>query len=93
MQKQYNIDDIQGANCYSFITENKTSLAVPIFDNLPDLLRPNVVAKLLGISVKTIYDWKYRGQMRNIPKDLFMKINRSLYINTRVLRRWILNNN
>lgn len=93
MQNLKNNNDIKDVNGYHFKTEKDLSLSVSIFDNLPDLLRPKIVSKLLGISVKTIYDWKYRGQMRSIPTDLFIKINRSLYINTRVLRRWILNNN
>ena len=61
-----------------------------IFENLPNLMRPKRVAEVLDISIKTIYDWKYRGQMRNIPSDLFIKLNRSLYINTEVLKRWML---
>jgi predicted site-specific integrase-resolvase len=60
-----------------------------IFENLPDIVRPSSVAKLLDISIKTIYDWKYRGKMRNVPDDLFIKLNRSLYIKTKVLRRWV----
>jgi hypothetical protein len=60
-----------------------------LFENLPDIVKPASVAKLLDISVKTIYDWKYRGKMRNVPDDLFIKLNRSLYIKTKVLRRWV----
>ena len=93
MHKQVNTNDTGLLNCYDLGTDKGRSLSGSIFDNLPDLLRPKVAAKLLGLSVKTIYDWKYRGQMRSIPTDLFIKINRSLYVNTRVLRRWILNNN
>lgn len=63
-----------------------------LFENEPELLRPRSVAKLLGLSVNTIYDWKYRGKKRNIPCDLFISVNRSLFINTKVLRRWLLSN-
>jgi predicted DNA-binding transcriptional regulator AlpA len=80
--------DIKINNCYNVIRKNFT-----IFDNLPEILRPSPTAELLGISVNTIYDWKYRGKTRNIPKDLFIKINRSLYIRTEVLKDWIISSN
>jgi hypothetical protein len=60
-----------------------------LFENLPELLRPRLAAKVLGLSVATIYDWKYRGKMRNIPSDLFLKLNRTLYIRTNVLKLWV----
>ncbi len=60
-----------------------------LFENVPEIIRPPKAAELLGISVHTIYDWKYRGQMRNVPNDLFLKLNRSLYVKTEVLRRWV----
>ncbi len=64
-----------------------------LFDNLPDIIRPHTASKLLDVSVATIYDWKYRGKTRNIPDDLFLKLNRSLYLNTEVLRSWVTSNN
>ena len=64
-----------------------------LFDNLPKLLRPETVAPLLGLSVKTIYDWRYRGKLRSIPPHLFLKVNRFLYIRTDVLRDWIASQN
>ena len=90
MMKNINNDNyINEAKCYDTKIE-KSSLV--LFDNLPEIIRPRYTAKLLGLSVKTIYDWKYRGEMRNIPSDLFIKINRSLYIRTDVLRRWVTSN-
>lgn len=68
------------------------TVTVVLFENQPELLRPHSVAKLLGISVKTIYDWKYRGKKRNVPSDLFLSLNRSLFINTKVLKSWLLSN-
>lgn len=65
----------------------------PLFDNLPKLLRPEAVAPLLGISVKTIYDWRYRGRLRRIPQQLFLKVNRFLYLRTDVLMDWIASQN
>ncbi len=67
--------------------------AESLFYNLPELLRPSVVADLLGISIKTIYDWHYKRTMRNLPKDLFIKVNRLLYIRTAGLKRWITSQN
>lgn len=64
-----------------------------LFDNLPKLLRPETIAPLLGLSVKTIYDWRYRGKLRSIPPQLFLKVNRFLYLRTDVLRDWIASQN
>ena len=78
----------------SVAQENHGSLAVSgLFDNLPRLLRPDKAAALLGISVKTIYDWRYRGGLRRVPKYLFLKINRTLYLRTDMLAEWIASQN
>lgn len=63
------------------------------FENLPDLLRPKRAASVLGLSVKTIYDWRYRQKKRCIPDELFLKINRILYLRTAVLKEWISSQN
>ena len=60
-----------------------------LFDNLPEILRPKVAADLLGISIKTVYDWRYRQKTRNIPDDLFIKFNRFLYVRTSALKKWM----
>jgi hypothetical protein len=60
-----------------------------LFHNLPEILRPDKAAELLGVSIKTIYDWRYRQKTRNIPDDLFFKLNRLLYIRTSALQKWI----
>lgn len=59
------------------------------FDNLPELMRPEKAASVLGVAVQTIYDWRYRRQERQIPPNMFIKINRLLYIQTKVLSEWI----
>jgi predicted DNA-binding transcriptional regulator AlpA len=51
------------------------------------------VADLLGLSIKTIYDWRYKQKTRNIPSDLFIKVNRLLFVRTAVLRKWITSQN
>jgi len=64
-----------------------------LFDNLPRLMRPKAVSDFLGVSVNTIYDWKYRGAMRNVPENLFLKINQYLYVRGDVLKEWISSQN
>ncbi|WP_407652939.1 helix-turn-helix domain-containing protein [Bdellovibrio svalbardensis] len=64
-----------------------------LFENLKALLTPNEVCELLGISIKTIYDWKYRGALRGVPRELFVKLNRRLFIRTDILRKWIFSQN
>jgi predicted DNA-binding transcriptional regulator AlpA len=59
------------------------------FDNLPELLRPKVAAKVLGVSVSTIYDWKHRQKLKKIPPTIFLKINQMLYLHRNELRKWI----
>ncbi len=59
------------------------------FDNLKGWMRAQDVARKFGISIQTIYSWKAKGKLRNVPDDLFVKFNRHLYIRTDVLRRWI----
>jgi predicted DNA-binding transcriptional regulator AlpA len=59
------------------------------FDNLPELLRPKVAAKALGLSVATIYDWKHRQKLKKIPPTIFLKINQMLYLHRNELRKWI----
>ena len=64
-----------------------------LFNNLPKLIRPKVLARELDIAVATIYDWKYRAKMRKIPENLFLKIAGRLYIRTDVLGFWITSEN
>ena len=64
-----------------------------LFNNLKEVLKATEVANLLGLKIKTIYDWHYRRKTRNIPINLFLKINKSLYIRTSVLRKWVISQN
>ena len=63
------------------------------FENSKSLLTPQEVCSLLGISQKTIYDWKYRPIQRKVPTGLFVKFNRKLFIRTDILRFWIRSQN
>lgn len=53
------------------------------------LMRAVDVAKALGISLETVYDWKYRAKKRRVPAGMFVKIGRMLYVNTVLLREWL----
>jgi len=68
-------------------------IEVPIkksfFENLPELIKANTAAELLNVSIKTLYDWKYRAREKKIPEQLFVTIRRNLYLRTSILREWI----
>lgn len=64
-----------------------------LFDNLKGWMRPQEVADAFGISVWTVYKWKNKGRLIGVPEGLFVKFNRSLYVRTEVLRRWISSQN
>ena len=66
---------------------------IQFFENLPEIIRPHVAASVLGVSIKTIYDWHYRHQVKQIPPTLFLKINRLLYLRRDELRKWISSHN
>lgn len=63
------------------------------FENLPKMIRPKQVAEILGLSIETIYDWKYRAKLKRVPEGLFIKLNRTLYLRTDVLKEWIASQN
>jgi hypothetical protein len=62
-------------------------------NELPELIRIELAASVLGVSIKTIYDWRYRSLKRRIPPGLFVKLNRSLLMRTSILREWIASQN
>lgn len=61
-----------------------------LFDNQPKFLSPEALAKLLGISQSTIYDWKYRPNKYGIPKGMFLKFGRRLLIRTDIFEKWFI---
>lgn len=73
--------------------KSEVNSSTMLFENLPKIVKIKTLAKTLDIAVATIYDWKYRSQMRNIPLELFLKINGRLYIRTDVLNNWLLSRN
>jgi hypothetical protein len=68
-------------------------VSAQIFEKLPELLKPEAVAEILGISVRTVHDWHYRQKLRKVQKGLFIKFNRLLYLRTEVLKQWISSQN
>lgn len=64
-----------------------------LFENQKGWMRPKEVSSILGIPVPTIYDWKYRAEKKNVPKDLFVKLNGQIFIRKKVLLTWICSQN
>lgn len=64
-----------------------------IFENSKGWLKPKEVSSKLGVSVKTIYDWNARKELRKVPSDLFVKLNGQLFLRKAVLLRWISSQN
>ncbi len=64
-----------------------------LFENLPEVIAPSDLSKKIGIPVGTIYDWRYRGEMRRIPKQLFLKIGGKLFLSKSILKKWVLQEN
>jgi len=90
-KKQVTSQDNSNNKCYNTYSGEKSPDL--FFNNLPEIMKAVAVADLLGVSIKTIYDWRYKQKTRNIPNDLFIKINRLLYLRTAVLRKWITSQN
>ena len=61
--------------------------------DLPEFMRIELAASVLGLSTKTIYDWRYRCVQRKMPIGLFVKVNRLLLVRTSVLKEWIASQN
>ena len=79
-----------------YLTQAEISAAAgfgSLFENLPKIMRPQQAASVLSLSIKTIYDWHYRQNQRKVPKELFLKLNRSLYLRTDILKDWIISQN
>lgn len=84
--------DILKMNTYNMEVRNN-NFEHKIFNNLPDLIVLEVSAKVLKKSVKTLYDWNYRGKTRKkkIPPNLFVKLGGGLYVRKDVLITWTFN--
>jgi len=65
----------------------------PFFENLKGWMRPKEVADTFGISVWTIYTWKYKSKSLGVPDGLFVKFGRSLFIRRDILKSWISSQN
>lgn len=87
MRKKWDFhQDIEGYNQRAV-----TGVTEKLFENLPELIIPEVAAKVLNKSVKTLYDWNYRGKTRKrkIPSNLFLKVGGGLYLRKDILCEWI----
>lgn len=66
-----------------------TNLA-EIFENQPKLLTPEQVAENYLVSRTTVYDWKYRPEKYAIPRGMFIKFGRKLFIRTDIFKEWFI---
>lgn len=64
-------------------------VATSIFENRKRCIKAQDVARELGISVRTVYDWHHRPHRRNTPSGLFNKFNGHLFLNTEALNLWM----
>lgn len=78
-----------GSNAHAIKNENMPKL----FENLIGLVRAKEVAEALGVSIHTIYKWRSNGKTRKVPDGLFVTFNKSLYVQTEILKRWVSDQN
>lgn len=76
----------QANSCGTPTSENARS---SIFDNRKRWIKAQDVARELGISVRTVYDWHHRPHRRNTPPGLFNKFNGHLFLSTEALNLWM----
>lgn len=66
---------------------------VLLFENLPDLLTPELAARALHTTRGTVYQWHYRPQKYSVIDGMFLKLGRKLLIQREVLKTWVLSRN
>ena len=66
---------------------------VQLFENLPELLTPEIAARALQTTRGTVYQWHYRPKKYDITDGLFLKLGRKLLIRREVLKTWVLSRN
>lgn len=70
-------------------TKSIDQVPTSIFDNRKRWIKAQDVARELGISVRTVYDWHHRPHRRNTPPGLFNKFNGHLFLSTEALNLWM----
>ncbi|MBN8542219.1 MAG: helix-turn-helix domain-containing protein [Deltaproteobacteria bacterium] len=70
-------------------TQPAAQVPMSIFDNRKRWIKAQDVARELGISVRTVYDWHHRPHRRNTPPELFNKFNGHLFLSTEALNLWM----
>ena len=61
-----------------------------LFDNLPELLTPEMAAVALHTTKATVYQWRSRPSRYDVPEGMFIKHGRKLLIRRDQLRAWVL---
>ena len=60
-----------------------------LFENLPELLTPDLVATALHTTRATVYQWHSRPRKYAVPDGFFIKLGRKLLIRRDVLKIWV----
>jgi hypothetical protein len=61
-----------------------------LFDNLSELITPEIAAEVLHTTRATVYQWHSRPKKYDVPVGLFIKLGRKLLIRRDVLKTWVL---
>jgi membrane-bound lytic murein transglycosylase MltF len=61
-----------------------------LFENLQELLTPDMVAAALHTTRGTVYQWHSRPRKYGVPIGLFIKHGRKLLIRRETLKMWVL---
>lgn len=61
-----------------------------LFDNLSELLTPEMAAAALQTTRETVYQWNSRPLKYRIPDGLFIKMGRKLLVRREILKMWVL---
>ena len=79
-----------GTSAISAINTNQVS---QLFENLSELLTPDMTAAAVHTTRGTVYQWHARPSRYHVPDGLFVKLGRKLLIRRDILRTWVLSTN
>ena len=61
-----------------------------LFENLSELLTPEMAAEVLHTTRATVYQWRSRPRKYGVPDGLFVTLGRKLLLRRDVLKTWVL---
>lgn len=68
-------------------THKSDSEPFAFFDKKIGLIPASEFCREFGYSMKTVYDWNYRPQQNNIPKNLIVKFRGKLFLRVDILKQ------